>query len=61
LETVYKDPEVNAVIVVFFWCSTFGIFLLECLLLFLGLLTKFGHVSDKALLENDGLKILKAS
>ena len=61
LETVYKDPEVNAVIVVFFWCSTFGIFLLERLLLFLGLLTKFGHVSDKALLENDGLEILKAS
>jgi len=61
LETVDKDPEVNAVIIVFFWCSAFGIFLLQCFLLFLGLLTKFGHVSDKALLKNDGLKILKGS
>lgn len=61
LEAVNKDPEMYTIIVVFFWCPTFRVFLLQCFLLFLGLLTKFGHVSDKALLKYDGLKILKAS
>ena len=56
-----KDPKMDTVIVVLFWCSTFGVFLLKGLLLFLGFLTKFSHVSDKALLEDDRLEILKAS
>lgn len=61
LKSVHKDPEVNTVLVSFIWVPLFVcLSIANHFLLFLSFLSEALHVLDKALFENDWLKILQS-